>query len=71
LSPISARNFDDLILKLRDLLGITIVMITHDKDSIKNVLDRFIILGDKKVMAEGNFESIIKTNAELLEIFVR
>jgi phospholipid/cholesterol/gamma-HCH transport system ATP-binding protein len=71
LDPISARNFDDLILKLRELLGITIVMITHDKDSIKNVLDTFIILGDKKVMAEGNFESIIKTDAELLEIFLR
>jgi phospholipid/cholesterol/gamma-HCH transport system ATP-binding protein len=69
LDPISARNFDNLILKLRELLGITIVMITHDKDTIKNVLDRFIVLGDKKILMEGNFENLIEKNPKLLEIF--
>lgn len=71
LDPVSARNFDNLILKLRELLGITIVMITHDKDTIKDVLDRFIVLGDKKILSEGNFESLTKNNPKLIELFSR
>lgn len=43
------------LLPFRDTLGITVVMVTHDKDTMANVLDRFVILG-KKVLFEGNME---------------
>jgi len=49
LDPIGARNFDDLILKLRDLLGVTIVMITHDKTVSKTFLIDLLSLGIKKL----------------------
>lgn len=66
LDPASSRDFDALILKLRELLGITVVMVTHDKDTIQNVLDRFIIIGDKKVAFEGNMEMLKESNPDLL-----
>lgn len=58
LDPISARQMDDLIVSLRDSLGITIAMVTHDSDSIFNILDRFLIVDNKKIVFEGNLEEV-------------
>lgn len=70
LDPQSARAFDELILTLRETLGITVVMVTHDKDTINNVLDRFIILGNKKVMFDGNMDLLKLTNDPILQKFL-
>jgi len=70
LDPQSARAFDELIVTLRDTLGITVVMVTHDKDTMANVLDRFIILGNKKVLFEGNMELLKQTRDEELKKFL-
>jgi phospholipid/cholesterol/gamma-HCH transport system ATP-binding protein len=58
LDPVGAEAFDQLILKLRDLLGLTVIMVTHDLDSIWTVVDRFAVLGDKKVIAEGTLTEV-------------
>ncbi len=58
LDPVGAEAFDQLILKLRDLLGLTVVMVTHDLDSIWTVVDRFAVLGDKRVIAEGTLAEV-------------
>ncbi|MFH2124774.1 MAG: ATP-binding cassette domain-containing protein [Pseudomonadota bacterium] len=58
LDPVGAEAFDHLILKLRDLLGLTVIMVTHDLDSIWTVVDRFAVLGDKKVIAEGTLAEV-------------
>jgi phospholipid/cholesterol/gamma-HCH transport system ATP-binding protein len=58
LDPVGAEAFDHLILKLRDLLGLTVVMVTHDLDSIWSVVDRFAVLGDKRVIAEGTLAEV-------------
>ena len=42
LDPISARRLDDLIRELRDSLGITMVIVTHELDSIFAVADRSV-----------------------------
>lgn len=54
LDPLSAREFDQLILKLRSLLGLSIVMVSHDLRSIYDTLDRLAIIDDKKVAYEGD-----------------
>lgn len=69
LDPKSAREFDELIVTLRDTLGITVVIVTHDKDTISNVLDRFIILGDKKVQFMGNIDELRASTDESLKEF--
>lgn len=54
LDPLSARALDKLICELRDSLGITVIMVTHDVDSIFDILDRFLIIHDKKIAFEGD-----------------
>lgn len=69
LDPKSARDFDKLIVALRDTLDITVVMVTHDKDTISTVLDRFIILGNKKVQFTGNIDELKQSNDKNLKEF--
>ena len=70
LDPVSARRMDELIVNLRDSLGITVGMVTHDSDSIFNILDRFLIIDNKKVAFEGNVEEVKNfENNPLKELF--
>jgi phospholipid/cholesterol/gamma-HCH transport system ATP-binding protein len=51
LDPISASRLDDLILELKASFGTTIVVVTHDLDSIFRIADRALFLDiDKKTM---------------------
>ncbi|MBY0291741.1 MAG: ATP-binding cassette domain-containing protein [Alphaproteobacteria bacterium] len=50
LDPISAAAFDELILTLRDSLNLTVIMVTHDLDSIRRLCDRVAVLVDKKAV---------------------
>lgn len=56
LDPKSSENFDKLILKLKDELKLSIVMVTHDLDSIKDATDRFILLESSKIAFEGSLD---------------
>ncbi|WP_421779920.1 ABC transporter ATP-binding protein [Kiloniella litopenaei] len=49
LDPIGAAQFDDLIAKLQDTLGLTVIMITHDLDSLHAICNRIGVLLDKKI----------------------
>ena len=60
LDPASACKFDDLILSLKENFGVTIVMITHDLDSIKDVTDRFILLSKGKIEFSGTLDEFAK-----------
>ena len=58
LDPIAATAFDDLILYLRDTLALTIVMVTHDLDTLMRTCDRVAVLVDGKVIV-GTLEEIV------------
>ncbi|WP_022728549.1 ABC transporter ATP-binding protein [Fodinicurvata sediminis] len=49
LDPIGAASFDSLIGDLRASLGLTVVMVTHDLDSLYAVCDRVAVLVDRRV----------------------
>lgn len=70
LDPSSARAFDELILNLKQSLGISVVMITHDEESMRDVLDRFLIIKDKKVAFEGSYEQLRVRNYTLFKSFM-
>lgn len=55
LDPVSAASLDRLILDIRDRTGTTIVIVTHELDSIFTVADRLILLDKKRkiIAAEG------------------
>ena len=53
LDPIGASDFDALIRKLQQTLGLTVYMVTHDLDSIFSVCDRVAVLADQTVVRTG------------------
>jgi len=71
LDPASAEAFDRLIVELRNMLGFTVVMVTHDLDTMKNALDRFIILHNKKVLFTGNYEEAIQMEHPAMRDFFK
>ncbi|QOR61192.1 ABC transporter ATP-binding protein [Sulfurovum sp. ST-21] len=71
LDPVGARNFDKLIVELRQMLGITVVMITHDLDSISNIVDRMAVLADKRVVAQGPLEEVLRSTHPFVEEFFK
>lgn len=53
LDPIGAAAFDQLILTLRDSLGLTVFLITHDLDTLHTICDRVAVLAQKRVLTVG------------------
>jgi phospholipid/cholesterol/gamma-HCH transport system ATP-binding protein len=58
LDPASAGGVDELVRKLRDLFGLTIVMITHDLDLLWQVADRVAVLAEGKVQGIGSMSEL-------------
>ncbi|MGD8355104.1 MAG: ABC transporter ATP-binding protein [Methyloceanibacter sp.] len=54
LDPIGATEFDHLIRKLQQTLGLTVYMVTHDLDTIFTVCDRVAVLADKRIVRTGS-----------------
>ena len=58
LDPKSAQSFDELLLFLRDQLGLTIVMVSHDIASLERTTDEVLFLGEGRVISQGNLEHV-------------
>jgi phospholipid/cholesterol/gamma-HCH transport system ATP-binding protein len=58
LDPIGATHYDELIDQLRQSLGLTVLMVTHDLDSLNAVCDRIAVLLDKRVVV-GTMEEML------------
>ncbi|MBX9977912.1 MAG: ATP-binding cassette domain-containing protein [Alphaproteobacteria bacterium] len=50
LDPLAANDFDDLVLRVKNHSNLTVVMITHDLDTLAKVCDRIGVLVDKKII---------------------
>ncbi|HXW09421.1 MAG TPA: ATP-binding cassette domain-containing protein [Steroidobacteraceae bacterium] len=59
LDPIAAAAFDDLVLYLRRTLGLTVVMVTHDLDTLARTCDRVAVLVEAKVIVD-TLEGIVR-----------
>lgn len=70
LDPQSSREFDELILSLKEGLNLSIVMVTHDKESMRNTLDRFLILQNRQIAFMGTHEELLKQDKELYNKFM-
>ena len=71
LDPISAREFDELILQLRSMLGLTMVVVTHDLHSIYHTLDRMAVIDNKKIAYEGTLEEVTSVKNDFIQTFFR
>lgn len=64
LDPIGAAEFDELIETLRNTMGLTVYMVTHDLDSLFSVCDRVAVLADKKILVQGDIETMLSQKHE-------
>jgi phospholipid/cholesterol/gamma-HCH transport system ATP-binding protein len=71
LDPIGAAEFDELVAKLRDTMGLTVYMVTHDLDSLFSVCDRVAVLGRKKVMVEGSIDDMLASDEPWVRSYFR
>lgn len=62
LDPISAAAFDQLILTLRNALGLTVFLVTHDLDTLYTICDRVAVLSQKKVLVCDRLEVVAATD---------
>lgn len=60
LDPVGARKFDELIVFLRDTLDLTIVMISHDVESLAKCTDRVAFIGEGKILCVDSFQNVKK-----------
>ncbi len=69
LDPDSAAGVDELVRKLRDLFGLTIVMITHDLDLLWQMADRVAVLAAGKVQGVGSMAELAQMDHPAIRPF--
>ena len=62
LDPIGAAAFDQLILTLRDALGLSVFLVTHDLDTLYTICDRIAVLAEKRVLVADRLEVVAATD---------
>jgi phospholipid/cholesterol/gamma-HCH transport system ATP-binding protein len=69
LDPISAASQDQLLVDLQKALHLTIVLVTHDLNTLQNIPDRIIFLGEKRILAEGDYQTLRASRVPLIHAF--
>lgn len=69
LDPGNVVKFDELMLNLQKMLGLTLVMVTHDVESLKRVANRVIFLGEGKVLSMGTPQAVMNDPHPLIQKF--
>lgn len=67
LDPISASEFDGLMRQLKESLNLTVVMVTHDLDSIWATTDKVAFLGNKTLIAYEPIQDLVKNSNPLIQ----
>lgn len=62
LDPLSAADFDQLILTLRETMNLTVCMVTHDLDSLYAICDRVAVLAEKRIYAVDSIPNLLKVD---------
>ena len=70
LDPIVADSIDHLILRVRDRLDVTTVVVTHDMRSARRLGQRIMMLHDKKIYATGTPEEIFHSEDPIVRQFI-
>ena len=75
LDPVTARNLDELIVQIRDTFGTTIVIVSHDVDSIYGIADRIVMLDREThgIIAEGRPAEVVanSSNPKVVDFLTR
>jgi len=69
LDPITTASLDELIVKLRDQLGITVITVSHDVASIQRIAEHVVFLDKGRLLFEGSLAQAKKSGIQLIEEF--
>jgi phospholipid/cholesterol/gamma-HCH transport system ATP-binding protein len=61
LDPLSADGFDELVLELKAALDPTVVLVSHDLDTLWRVADRVVLIGDGRLLADGSMQELARS----------
>lgn len=67
LDPIGAAAFDQLLVTLRDALGFSVFLVTHDLDTLYAACDRVAVLSQKRVLVADTLEKVAQTDDEWIQ----
>lgn len=67
LDPISASALDQLIKELRQTMQLTVIIVTHDLDTLLTVPDRIAFLGNKRVLQVGSLAELLQSKEPLIQ----
>lgn len=71
LDPHAASAFDELVLNLQSSLGLTIVMVTHDLDSLWQTSDRVAFLGEGRILCVDKMSTLVKSDNPLIKEYFK
>ena len=69
LDPVSAGAFDQLVVQLKESLGLTVVMVTHDLDTLWQATDRVAFLGEKRVIGYAPMQELTMADHPLIRAY--
>ncbi|RUR37380.1 ABC transporter ATP-binding protein [Vreelandella populi] len=67
LDPIGAAAFDQLLVTLRDALGFSVFLVTHDLDTLYAACDRVAVLSQKRVLVVDTIDNVAQTDDEWIQ----
>lgn len=69
LDPLGARDFDHTLRVLVDSLGLTVLLTTHDLDTLYDLVDRVIVLHEGHVIADGPLKEVARAPHEWIRSY--
>jgi phospholipid/cholesterol/gamma-HCH transport system ATP-binding protein len=69
LDPIVAAGLDELLLELKSQFGMTIVVVTHELESVRRIADTLVMLDAGRVLASGTLEEMQRSPQQLVRDF--
>ncbi len=69
LDPVSAGAFDELVVQLKHSLGLTVVMVTHDLDTLWSATDRVAFLGEQRVIGYAPMRELTQAEHPLIRAY--
>jgi phospholipid/cholesterol/gamma-HCH transport system ATP-binding protein len=67
LDPVVSSALDELILRLRDAMGMTIVVVTHDLDSAFRIADRIAVLDQGEILTVGSVDEVRESDNQRIQ----
>jgi phospholipid/cholesterol/gamma-HCH transport system ATP-binding protein len=67
--PLAAASLDELILELHNILGITVVLVTHDLDTVHAICNRVAVLAENHIIASGSLDAVASGDHPFVQAF--